>query len=61
MILQKMEGREGAWEAKFPLNDAAVCSYEPHVLLGNLGNVDWRPVVNLWSVIEYITKYATKA
>ena len=61
MILQKMEGREGSWEAKFPLNDVIVCSYEPHVLLGNLGNVDWRPVVNLWSVIEYITKYATKA
>ena len=61
MILQKMEGREASWEAKFRLNDVIVCSYEPHVLLGNLGNVDWRPVVNLWSVVEYITKYATKA
>ena len=27
MILQKMEGREGSWEAKFPLNDVILCSY----------------------------------
>ena len=61
MILQKMEGREGSWEAKFPLNDVIVCSYEPHVLLGNLGNVDWRPMMNLWAVVEYVSKYAMKA
>ena len=61
MRLKKVEGREGCWEALFPRNDACVCSYEAHVLLANLGNVDWRPVMNLWSVMEYITKYATKA
>ena len=52
MKLKKVEGREGQWEAIFPRNDGLACSHEEHVLLANLGNVDWRPVVNLWSVIE---------
>jgi hypothetical protein len=26
-----------------------------------MGNVDWRPVLNLWAVVQYVTKYATKA
>ena len=30
-------------------------------MLANLGNVDWRPCLNLWAVVEYVTKYATKA
>ena len=51
----------GRWNARFPRNDALVCGHEPHVLLANMGNVDWRPCLNLWAVIEYITKYATKA
>ena len=53
--------REGQWHALFPRNDALVGSYEPHVLLANVGNVDWRPMLNLWAVVEYITKYAMKA
>ena len=53
--------REGQWNARFPRNDSLVCSYEPHVMLGNMGNVDWRPCLNLWAVVEYISKYATKA
>ena len=53
--------REGQWEAAFPRNDALCCSYEPHLLLANGGNVDWRPCMNLWAVVEYVTKYATKA
>ena len=55
-----MGDRPGRWEARFPRNDALVCGYEPHVLLANMGNVDWRPCLNLWAVVEYITKYATK-
>ena len=51
--------REGLWSAKFPRNDGLVCSYEPHVMLGNMGNIDWRPCLNLWAVVEYISKYAT--
>ena len=46
---------------KFPRNDALVCAHEVHVLLANMGNVDWRPCLNMWAVVEYITKYATKA
>ena len=61
MKLKKVEGREGQWEAIFPRNDSLACSHEVHVLLANLSNVDWRPVLNLWAVMEYITKYATKA
>ena len=26
----------------------------------NLGNVDWRPLINLWSVLEYLSKYVSK-
>ena len=29
--------------------------------MANLGNVDWRPCLNLWAVVQYVTKYATKA
>ena len=36
-------------------------NYEAHLLLDNLGNIDWRPCMNLWAVCEYVTKYATKA
>jgi hypothetical protein len=53
--------REGSWFLRFPRNDPYCNSYEPHFLLANLGNVDWRPCVNLWAVVEYVTKYATKA
>ena len=26
-----------------------------------MGNIDFRPCLNLWAVVEYVTKYATKA
>ena len=60
MIMSKGD-REGQWHANFPRNDRLCCSYEPHVLLANMGNIDWRPVLNLWAVVQYVTKYATKA
>jgi len=53
--------REGQWHACFPRNDRLCCSYEEHMLLANMGNTDWRPVLNLWAVVQYVTKYATKA
>ena len=53
--------RMGQVNAVFPRNDEWMCSYEPHVFLDNEGNIDWRPCLNLWAVVEYITKYATKA
>ena len=51
----------GSWFARFPRNDRLCCNHEVHALLGNLGNIDWRPCMNLWAVCEYVTKYATKA
>jgi len=60
MSLEKGE-REGQWAARFPRNDGLVCSHEAHILLANMGNIDWRPCLNLWAVVEYICKYATKA
>jgi len=51
----------GSWFARFPRNDRLCCNHEAHVLLDNLGNIDWRPCMNLWAVCEYVTKYATKA
>jgi len=60
MSLEKGD-REGQWSAKFPRNDGLVCSHEPHVMLANMGNIDWRPCLNLWAVVHYICKYATKS
>ena len=60
MRLEKGD-KPGSWFARFPRNDKLCCNYEQHLLLDNLGNVDWRPCMNLWAVCEYITKYATKA
>ena len=51
----------GQWSVRFSRNDGLCCNYEPHLLLCNLGLVDWRPCLNFWAVVEYITKYATKA
>ena len=45
----------------FPRNDELCCSCKEHILLANLGNVDWRPCLNLWAVVQYVTKYAMKA
>ena len=53
--------RKGSWFARFPRNDELCCSHEVHLMLANLGNLDWRPCLNLWAVVEYITKYAMKA
>ena len=41
-------------------NDALLNNFEQHLLLANLGNIDWRAVLNLWSVLDYLTKYASK-
>ena len=41
-------------------NDALLNNFDEHMLLANLGNIDWRALLNLWSVLDYLTKYATK-
>jgi len=58
--LEKGEKKDN-WFLRFPRNDPYCNSYEPHFLLANLGNVDWRPCINLYAVVEYVTKYAMKA
>ena len=60
MRLEKGD-KEGSWFARFPRNDRLGCCYNPSVMLANLGNIDFRPCLNLWAVVEYVTKYATKA
>ena len=60
MVMEKGD-REGQWHAHFPRNDRLCCSYEAHILLANMGNIDWRPVLNLWAIVQYVIKYATKA
>jgi len=42
-------------------NDQLLNNFEEHMLLANLGNIDWRALINLWSVLDYLTKYATKS
>ena len=42
-------------------NDELLNNFEAHMLLCNLGNIDWRALINLWSVLDYLTKYAGKA
>ena len=41
-------------------NDTLLNNFEAHMLLMNLGNIDWRALLNLWSVLDYLTKYAGK-
>ena len=38
-------------------NDSLLNNFEEHLLLMNMGNVDWRPLINLWSGLEYLSKY----
>ena len=53
--------RPGLRNLALPRNDTLINSFEEHLLLSNLGNIDWRPLINLWSVLEYLTKYTAKA
>jgi len=53
--------RPGLRNLALPRNDTLVNSFEERLLLSSLGNIDWRPLINLWSVLEYLTKYTAKA
>ena len=35
--------------------------FEEHLLLCNVGNIDLRALLNLWSVLECLTKYSAEA
>ena len=45
-MLLEQGNREGQWDARFPRNDELVGSFEAHVLLANLGNVQLKSVKN---------------
>lgn len=45
----------------FARNDTLINSYSEELLLDRYGNIDYRALLNLWSVLEYLTKYNTKA
>ena len=34
-------------------NDSLINNFEDHLLLMNLGNIDWRALLNLWSILDY--------
>ena len=55
------ELREGLYNLLLARNEPAIHNFEAHLLIANLGNLDWRPLLNLWSVLEYLTKYSAKA
>jgi hypothetical protein len=55
-----VRGPRGEWFARAARNDALCCSWEEHLLLANMGNIDWRIVLELHAVIEYVAKYAAK-
>mgnify|MGYP003324033279 CR=1 FL=1 len=55
------EHRPNLRNLNLPRNDTLINSYEETLLVDNVGNVDFRPLLNLWSVLEYLTKYNTKA
>ena len=42
-------------------NDNLLNEYEEELLLDRGGNIDFGALINLWSVLEYLTKYNTKA
>ena len=42
-------------------NDPLLNSFEEHLLLCNMGSIDWRALLNLRAVLEYLTKYTAKA
>ena len=53
--------RKGLFNLLLPRNDPLLNNFETHLLLANLGNIDWRPLLNIWSVLEYLTKYTAKS
>jgi hypothetical protein len=54
-------GQNGEWTARFSRQDFLSCSHEPFILMATLGDIDWPPLIHMHMVIEYLSKYATKA
>ena len=60
-LVQRDPFRAGLYNLLLARNDPLINNFESHLLLANLGNIDWRPLINLWSVLEYLTKYSSKS
>ena len=60
-VVDEDEHRPHLYNLFLSRNDEFLNPFEEHLLLCNLGNIDWRALLNLWSVLEYLTKYTTKA
>ena len=60
-VVEADEHRPGLYNLFFSRNDDLLNPFEEHMLMCNLGNIDWRALLNLWSVLEYLTKYSAKA
>ena len=59
-VVEEDPHRPGLRNLHLARNDPLLNPFEEHLLLCNLGNIDWRALLNLWAVFEYLTKYATK-
>ena len=53
--------RPGLYSLFLSRNDQLLNPFEEHLLLCNGGNIDWRALLNLWAIFEYLTKCNAKA
>ena len=49
------------WKLYLPMNDPARNIVSHYQAISQQSNVDFQPLIDHFSAIEYITKYATKA
>jgi hypothetical protein len=54
-------GQNSAWTVRLSIQNFLSCSHEPFILMASLGHIDWFAVIHMHMVIEYLSKYATKA
>lgn len=60
-VVEEDEHRPGLYNLFFSRKYDLLNPFEEHLLMCNLGNIDWRALLNLWSVFEYLIKYSAKA
>ena len=57
-MVREEKFRKGLFSLVLARNDRLIGNFEPHLLVAILGNIDWRPLINLWSVLEYLFQYS---
>ena len=60
-LLQRNLFRAGRYNLPLARNDLLIKHSEAHLLFVNLGNIDSRPLISLWLVLEYLTKPISKS